>query len=490
MPIHPHPRRSLYEFTRDGWHVLEPGNPFIDNWHIHAMDEHLEAVARGEIRNLIILVPPRFQKSLSAAVFFPVWVWAEINPAFRWIFGSYSQEFAFRDSVKCRDLICSPWFQSNYGDRFSLKGDQNQKSKFENDKTGYRIATSVGGGGTGEGADCIVADDAHKVGEAESPVKRAEVLRWWNETMATRGNDPKTVRKIIVMQRVHQNDLAGDQIDRNLGYEVLRLPMKYEIEEKKRATIIGFTDPRTQEGELLWPERFPLQEVNELERSLGPYATAGQFQQRPAPREGGMFKRSWFEIIEHLPPVNIRWVRYWDKAFTEGGGAYTAGGLQGICNKEIIEAEKKHIEKMFYLADIVRGQWDPGTRNEIILQTAIRDRAKYGNVLIVIEQEPGPMGKDANRVLIAKLAGFSVQSDIAREDKTLRAEPLAAQTSIGNFKLLRGEWNESFLDEITMFPFGKYKDQVDMASGGFNKLLKLGAPSNLTTSQLRSIVNR
>jgi len=470
----------------DGWHVLEPRSRFINNWHIDAVCKHLTAMANGEIRNLIILMPPRCEKSLLCAVFFPMWLWAERNPSARFIYASYAERLAVRDGDKCRRLIQSPWFQRNYGHKFALAADQNTKHKFENDKTGCRISVGVGGVVTGEGADYACVDDAHKALESESQAARERVKLFWNETLSTRGNNPATFCKLIVGQRVHERDLAQDQIERNLGYEVLSLPMEYEIEEAKRATSLGFVDPRTDEGELLWEKRFPRAEVEALKRQLGAYGTAAQLQQRPAPREGGMFKRSWFEIVDALPETNMRWVRYWDKAFTEGGGAFTAGGLMGMCDVDKTDNYgNPYIAHVFYLADVVRGQWEPGARDEVILRTAHEDRASGRRVKIFIEQEPGPMGRDANRALIAKLAGFDVGSDVARANKALRAEPLAAQCSVGSVKLLRGAWNEPYLAEMAMFPHGAYKDQADMTSGAFNRLLKLGGTKEFTAAQLR-----
>jgi len=159
--------RNLYEFVRQAWHVLEPNTAFVDGMHMRAICEHLQAVTAGRIRDLIINVPPGHAKSLLTSVFWPAWVWTR-HPETRWLFASYAASLSVRDSLRCRRLIESEWYQRRWGNRFQLCGDQNQKHRFENDRTGYRLATSVGGAATGERADIVVVDDPHSVDQAES----------------------------------------------------------------------------------------------------------------------------------------------------------------------------------------------------------------------------------------------------------------------------------------------------------------------------------
>lgn len=455
-------RRSLRHFIEGGWHVLEPTNPFVPGWHIDAIAEHLEAVTRGDIRNLVINMPPRHAKSLLVSVFWPMWEWAS-HPERRWLFSSYAQSLSIRDSLKCRRLIQSPWYQMRWGHLFGLTGDQNAKTRFDNDRTGYRLATSVGGVGTGEGGDRIVVDDPHNVLEAESDAVREGTLIWWDETMSSRGNDPKTVAKVIVMQRVHDADLSGHTLAQG-GYEHLCLPARYEAGEK-RVTTIGWSDPRTEEGELLCPDRFGEPELAELEKRLGSVAAAGQLQQRPMPRGGQMFQRHWFEIVPApAPDFYSALVRYWDKAGTQGGGAYTAGVLMG-----------KGRDGKFYVVSVVREQVEAGPRRALIKQTAASDRATYGGrVAIWQEQEPGSGGKEQAETQVLDLAGYSVHTERVTGDKETRAVPLASQAfggaGYGNLKVVQAEWNEKWLAEMAGFPRGKYKDQVDASSGAFNKL--------------------
>ena len=312
-------RRSLKEFTKSSWATIEPGRDFYDNWHIDAISEHLQAVVEGDIRRLIINIPPRHMKSISVAVALPAWTWT-IQPEKRFLFASYAGTLSIRDSVKCRRLIDSAWYKRYFGDTFSLTTDQNQKQRFENDKTGIRIATSVDGALTGEGGDIIVVDDPHNVREAESSAVREGVLAWWDQAMQTRLNDPKTGAFIIIMQRVHENDLTGHILANEYNdWDHLCLPARYEIgHPTPTKTSLAFTDPRTKEGELLWESRIDDNTLTQLEKSLGSYASAGQLQQRPMPKGGGILKKEWWVPWEQddLPDIEYL-VQSYDTAFSK-----------------------------------------------------------------------------------------------------------------------------------------------------------------------------
>jgi hypothetical protein len=285
---------------------VEPATVFVPGWHIDAIVEHLEAVSRGEIRNLLINVPPRHMKSLLVSVFWPAWEWTRW-PARRWLYSSYAASLSIRDSVNCRRLIESPWYQQRWGHVFRLTGDQNAKTRFDNNRAGYRLSTSVGGSVTGEGGDRIVCDDPHKVDEVESDAVRKGTIDWYDVALSTRGSDPKTSAMVVVMQRCHQQDLSGHLLEKG-NWEHLCLPAEYE--GRSRATSIGFVDPRQNHDDLLWPERFGKKEIEQLKLNLGSYAAAGQLQQRPSPPEGGLIKRHWFRFFQrrgdNFPPVQVR----------------------------------------------------------------------------------------------------------------------------------------------------------------------------------------
>lgn len=448
--------RSLAEFVKLAWPVLEPGQPYKHGWHIDAVCEHLEAVTNEEINRLLVNIPPGTMKSLLCNVLWPAWEWGPRQmPYIRNIGASHEQGLAVRDAMKMRRLVQSEWYQSRWPT--ILTGDQNQKTKFENDKTGFRQACAVGSM-TGNRGDRVTWDDPHSVEAALSAAHRETALRVFQETLPTRLNNPDKSAIIVVMQRLHESDVSGFILESELGYEHLCLPMEYEP-ERHCVTSIGFKDPRTKEGELLFPERFPAEVVERDKKVMGSYATAGQFQQRPAPRGGGFFAWENLLVVDALPATK-RLIRYWDKAGTEGGGAYTAGVLLG-----------EGVDGRYYVLDVVRGQWEAPEREKRIKFTAGRDG---DSVDIWIEQEPGSGGKESAQATIRNLAGFKIQAERATGDKAVRAEPYSVQVEAGNVRLARGHWNEEFIDEHKTFPVGKYKDQIDAASGAFNKLSKRG----------------
>ena len=299
-------RRRLYEFVRQAWPVVEPDSRFRDGIHVGAICEHLQALTEGRLRHLIINVPPGHAKSLLSAVFWPAWVWIS-QPHTRWLFSSYREPLATRDSVRCRRLIESGWYQERWAERYQLSSDQNQKNCFENTRSGYRLVVPMGTG-TGERGDYVVVDDPHSVEQAESDAARQSAIEWWNGSMSTRLNDLATGHKLVIQQRLHEADLTGDLVQRG-GYELLCLAAEYEPERACR-TAIGWSDPRQEVGELLWPQKIRRENLEEQKVTLGSYRYAGQYQQRPSPAEGGIFKRCWWRYWRpqgrDLPPVQVR----------------------------------------------------------------------------------------------------------------------------------------------------------------------------------------
>lgn len=446
-------KRSFAAFVKMAWHILEPSNKYIPNWHIDAICEHMAAVTSGEIKRLLINVPPGMSKSLIVNVFHPCWEWGPCGmPAMRYIAAAHEQKLAIRDNLKMRRLVESAWYQERWPTPFTK--DQNSKIKFESQATGFRQASAISSM-TGNRGDRIILDDPHSVQASLSDVQREATLQLFTETVPTRLNNPKESAIIVVMQRLHEDDISGYIIDQNLGYEHLMLPMEYEP-ERKCFTSIGFEDPRTEEGELLFPERFPLSVVEADKKVMGSLAVAGQFQQRPAPRSGGFFDWQNLVVVNTLPKFG-RVVRYWDKAGTQDGGCYTAGVKIGMSEDE----------REFYVLDVVRGQWNAPKRERIIKETAIADGK---GVDIFVEQEPGSGGKESAQGTVANLRGYTCRADCPSGDKAVRAEPYSVQVEAGNVQLLYGDWNRAFIDEHKTFPRGKYKDQIDAASAAFNKL--------------------
>lgn len=324
---------SFYEFCKGAWPHVDTAE-FSDNWHLEDICDHMEAVARGNILRLLLNEPPRTGKTFIVSVCFAAWVWAQrtrgplMGPQVSFFYASYAEQLSTEHSIKCRRLIESRWYQDRWGGRYKLVRES--KGFIENDRGGYRMCSSVDAKATGWGADIIVADDPHLVQEAESDDIRQGVVKWWSESMPSRLNNRKTGAMIVVMQRVHEGDLSGHILlpKHELHYVHFCVPMAYEPcfhvnawvdaqgeptadESAKRImTFIGedvedidpeaifWKDRRTKDGELLWPDRFPDVEIFKLERELGPYAYAGQYQQNPTPRGGGIIRYEWWQDFD------------------------------------------------------------------------------------------------------------------------------------------------------------------------------------------------
>jgi len=332
------------------------------------MCDHLEAVHRGDIRNLLITVPPGTMKSLLVSVFFQCWEWGPMGrPDLRYLATSFSDENVTRDSDKVRKLLESPKYRELWGDQVQ-PGQRWGVYKFTNSAGGERDCRSFGSLTGGRG-DRVLIDDPHSVRTAESDTQREETVRLYREGATDRLNDISRSATIVIMQRLHSKDVAGEILALDVGFVHLNLPMEFEAANRCRTVLrpanedhpeVVFEDPRKIEGELLFPERFPAADVARLKRIKGSYAWAGQYQQRPAPREGGLFKREWFQTLRALPAgVTLRTTRAWDFGATEGAGDPTAG-IKMVATPD----------GRFVIVHAVRGQWSPGGVERVLRQTA------------------------------------------------------------------------------------------------------------------------
>jgi len=285
-------RRSYYEFLKRAWHVLEPETDFINNWHIEYLCNILQKEAerignkKPKTKDLIINIPPRSLKSSIVTVFWNAWVWISY-PHIKFITASYSGDLSIEHALKTRRLIESDWYKSRFGS-FTLTGDQNVKSKFDNDKGGSRRATSIGGTVTGVGADIIIGDDPSKAQEIYSSTSRKTVIDWWAKTMFSRLNNQKVGLRLVVMQRLHEEDLTGVLLDTKANYEHICLPAKLS-KDLRPANLKS----KYKKG-LFFPEIFDEKFLEDAKISLGTRDYAGQYEQKPSPAEGDMIKGSWF----------------------------------------------------------------------------------------------------------------------------------------------------------------------------------------------------
>jgi len=452
--------KTLSGFVREAWHVLEPTQPYVHGWHIDAICRHLEAITWGEFirmgleNRLLINVPPGTMKSLIVSVFWPAWEWGPCGfPAMRYLTTSYAEKYVKRDSRRMRDLVASEWYRSLWPEVDLVRAGE---ASFANSKTGFRegmpFASLTGGRG-----DRVLIDDPHSTETAESDAERENTTRIFREAVPTRLNNPATSAIVVIMQRLHEQDVSGQILSLKLGYEHLMLPMEFEP-ERRCHTSLGFEDPRTYEGELLFPERFPREVVDRDKVPMGSYAVAGQFQQRPAPRSGGMFQRGDFQIVDAVPAGAQR-CRAWDFAATAPKNGKQPDWTVGL--------RMAYAGGIFYVEDVVRDRWSPADVEKNLKNTASQDGLE---VRIRIPEDPGAAGKADAQTKIKLLAGYDVAAVRPTGEKSVRAKPASAQTEAGNVKLVRGSWNDAFLDEVCTFPNAQHDDQVDAFADALNEL--------------------
>ncbi len=437
---------GLVDFVRMAWPLVEPARAYQHNWHIDVIAAHLEAVSRGEIRNLIINVPPGFMKSLLVCVFWPVWEWIQ-RPGIRWINASFDLGITTGQAKKIVDILQSKWFQDRWGDL--LKSRDPAVGKLDTTETGWRISTSVRGKATGFHADITVVDDPIKPRDLTKKLLLL-VLDWWDQTMASRQADPKTGRRVIIMQRLHETDLAGVAIATG-DYVHVRLPMRYEAEYPCE-TPWG-RDPRTEEGELLWPSRVPIEAVAKLEKELGPVGTAAQLQQRPSPAKGLIFEKGWFQEYDELPPDIDQWVQSWDMTFkAEDASDYVCGGV--IARKGANYYLVHLLCERLSFPECIPAVKGFSTQYPQALEKLVEDKANGPAIVATLNREiPG-------LVLVNPQGG-----------KVSRANACAPILKAGNFWIPRGaRWGPALIAQMTGFPKGANDDMVDMVSQALNHM--------------------
>lgn len=339
---------SLHEFLVQGWHVLEPGTTFVDGWHIHAICEHLEAVSLGQIQNLIINVPPRSCKTMITGVMWPTWWWLW-NPSIRFYCASHTHSISKRDTINSRLVMESEWYQRNWGSRYNII--KSTETKIQNSFNGYRQCTSTNSRVTGDGGDVLMGDDLNDTQSVLSDTQRNKTISWYSTAFSNRLNDQKTGRRVIIMQRSHEMDITGYITANDDEKEWVKLILPYEFDKSRHCkTIILpstggkiWQDPRTKEGELIWPQKEGPEELRKRKKNLGnPYNISGQLQQLPSPAEGYIIRRDWFRKwnTEYAPKNLIQTIQSWDTALeakdTNCWSACTTWGLfkddNGITN--------------------------------------------------------------------------------------------------------------------------------------------------------------
>lgn len=439
-------RDGLAEFVKRAWPVVEPVDPLVWNWHHDAICEHVEAVLRRELRNLLINVPPGFTKSMIVSVMTTPYAWT-IMPGYRVIAIAHKDGLARRDSRKVRSLIQSSWYQ----DRWDVALTKLDEARLENAATGFRIIGSVQAGITGERGNLLLVDDPLTPEKADSPAERDRASRFFWETLPTRLTDYSRDGKIVIMQRLHGADTSGEILERAADeWETLILPNEFEP-KRCCVTSLGFKDPRTEEGELLHPERFGRAETDEMrsEAGVGERVYAGQYQQRPSPREGSIVKEEW---LSHR--------------FGERGASPTMVVQSWDCGSK---DRKRNDPSACLTAAVFKDRVEVWDYSSIRQQfPALRRRAedKYEEFrpsYVLIEDKDA--GQQLIQVLRAETKIPVKDVDPGDVEKILRLETESGFIEAGSLWLPRNApWVAAFVQELTTVPAAPHDESADTVS--------------------------
>ena len=435
--------RSYYRFFLAAWPVLEPTTPLQNNWHIKYLCDILQAeverIAAGQPKTLdiIINIPPRSLKSSIVTTALNAWAWARF-PQLRFIAASYASDLAIELATKTRRLIDSPWYQMNWGNSFRLTDDQNTKGMFENTKSGFRKSVGVGSSVTGSGADIICIDDAQNPEEAHSETERVNCIRWFKETAYSRLNNQATGLRVLVMQRLHQEDLTGWILENQPKlWRRISLPVSNEFSIYPPELAEHYKDG------FFFPDRFTTQIIEQAKGTLGSYGYAGQMGQHPTPIGGGLIKSSWFKYYDMAPNLKSAWWS-WDCAVKTGQHNDFSVGIK------IGESDNG-----YYIIDIMRGKWEYPELKRIIQSTGAG--ADVTGIIIEDKSSGQQVIQDLKRDTNLNILAF--ESD---KDKIMRAQLVSPTIESGRVYIQnKAAWLPDFITEISLFPNGKHDDQVD-----------------------------
>ncbi len=436
-------RLDFSAFTERAFSELNPTTPYLENWHLNLVAAKLEACRQGTITRLIICVPPRSLKSHCASVALPAW-WLGHDPTAQLLCVSYAQDLADKHARDCRSVMTSPWY-GNLFPRTRLPHQKQALAELRTTRHGVRLATSVGGVLTGRGADVLIIDDPLKPDEALSDVQRGKVNDWYSHTFYSRLNHKATGCIILIMQRLHEDDLVGHVLQQE-SWEVISLPAIAESDEVHcYETPYGDEAHHRRVGEALHPERESLETLLRVKQTLGAYHFAGQYQQTPAPLDGGLVKREWFSIYrpEELPRQFHQIVLSWDTANKASELAnYSVCTIWGIVNHQR------------YLLDVWRQQVNYPDLKRAVLALA---RQWCATVILIEDRASGTQ-------LLQELQaeGLPVTGIQPVGDKVMRFHAQTAVIEQGRVWLPHeAPWREPLLHELTTFPKAAHDDQVD-----------------------------
>lgn len=499
---------SLVDFVEAAWPYID-SSPFKRHWVVEALCKHLEAVTRGEIRFLLANYPPRAGKT-NVMICWAAWVWIQrtilhtSGPQVRFLTGSYGFDLSLMNSNKVRRLIQSSWFQKHWGDRFQFSADQNTKSQFDNTSGGTRQTSSVGGSLIGLGGDIIVVDDPHNTEEVESDKDRETAMTWWKELSSTRLNDQNQSAIVVIMQRLHELDVSGFILASEDGTQWchLMIPMRHDL-SRHCVTSIGWEDPRDEDGELLWVERWNAENVAKIERNLGPYMASGRLQQSPSPKGGGIVRDDWwlpwpcagYEAYEGAgtPPIG----RPGDQDYEPASDNYRPWRFPRF-SFVLVSVDTAYTEKEEndWCACTVWGMWQDRAKNpRLMLVEAWKEHYALHELVNRIMDTCRRRGREADVCLIeAKASGLSTVQEIKRmmrdgEWRTIGIDPegdkvarMHSVVPLFSGGLVYAPFRDGYpflfagmvIDDVSRFPKGQSRDIADSVSMALRWLRRQG----------------
>jgi len=436
-------KKSFAEFIKQAWPIVEHATELKWNWHIQVIADHLEAVANGKIKRLIINIPFRCSKSTLCSVMFPAWYWLQ-NPSVKFITTSHDESLSLRDSWAMRNLINSDWFKDLAGIDFNLSYDQSQKRFFANTQGGYRLARGITSGATGHTAEVLIADDPMNAKKVTSDVERKTSIDSFKNQFMTRLSPPGQGAAIIVMQRLHHEDMSGIYME-DPNWDKLIIPMEWDGEQRSK-TALGWQDPRKEIGELMFPEYFTREAVDSYKIN-GSQFIASQLQQRPVAAEGSIIKYEWLRTYNELPHVK-KYSWSWDTAFKTGDkNDYSVGTLWAEC------------ENGYYLVDMVRKKLEYTALKHMI--KSCYDSQASSEVIIEDKASGQSLVQDLKRFTHLPIIAIIPGRDMPGQ-KSERLEIVAGLFESGKvFIPEKAIWKLDFEREVTEFGFQPHDDIVD-----------------------------
>lgn len=441
-------RKDFASFLAKSFATVDPGADYIHNWHLDVIADYLERVARGEIKRLIINMPPRNLKSMTVSVAWPAWLLGR-RPSLRVMAASYSSELAVRHSLDCRHVMNSGWYQQIFPSSVLVKG-QNEKHRFTTTEKGFRFATSVGGTATGEGGDVLIVDDPHTPMQAASNVQRQKANLWFDQTFMSRLNHKKKGAVVVVMQRLHADDLTGHLMQKKQSrWKLLALPAI--ASEKQIFTLSCGAEIIRHEGEILNPLHEGMQELELLKEALGSHGFSAQYQQQPLQQEGALLKQDWIARFDTVPDEG-QVVQSWDTAIKAGNhNDYSACATWKMVQNEAGKTG-------FYLLDMHVGKWEFPMLCREVEQVALQWQAEA----ILVED------KASGQSLLQEMRRKTALPFIAIQPKYDKIQRVASITPLfeaGKVFFPRyASWLAELEAELMGFPNAVHDDRVDAIS--------------------------